>query len=476
MKVIKRDGRKKVNFDVNKILDAIISANYSLDEEKRISDAKIQKVIEYVISKIGEREEIGVEEIQDLVEQGLQNKNCYDVAKAYIIYRNDAERERFRHSQLHKEIKEKIEASKIENQNANVDEASFGGRKGEADSILFKNMALDDYISPKFSKNHINNRVYVHDLDNYIVGMHNCLSCPVDHLLQNGFQTRQAFVRPAGSVNTAMQLVAVLFQLQSLQQFGGVSATHLDWSMVPYVRKSFMKHYIVAALKSNGEFEKLDLPALMFEDYEDEAGLWHNKLDDWIEENKAKYLEEFNLKPEDFRFDNKELNPNLRQSAVYDTILETRQAVEGLFHNLNTLQSRSGNQLPFSSINYGTCTLEEGRIVIRAILETSLKGVGRGATSIFPCQIFQYKKGVNDKPGTPNYDLYKLALRSTSKRLYPNYANCDWSNQTKWVEYDRKVKQNVLDSLSPEETKKLISLIEKNPTLGKQLGLKIKEE
>ena len=127
--------------------------------------------------------------------------------------------------------------------------------------------------------------------------------------------------------------------------------------------------------------------------------------------------------------------PEAYQYAIAMTEKEARQAVEGMYHNLNTLQSRSGNQLPFTSINYGTCTLPEGRMIIKALLDGSIKGVGKlHKTAIFPCGIFQYMKGVNDKPGTPNYDLYRLALESTAKRLYPNYANVDWSGN---AGYDR---------------------------------------
>ena len=184
------------------------------------------------------------------------------------------------------------------------------------------------------------------------------------------------------------------------------------------------------------------------------------------------------MKIEELSIENKKLKKFKKayKYAMDMTIKELNQAVEGMYHNLNSLQSRSGNQLPFSSINYGTCTLEEGRLIIKALLEGSLKGVGKwGRTSIFPCGIFQYKKGINDKPGTPNYDLYQLALKSTAKRLYPNYANCDWSNQTKWIEFDRNIKQEVLNELTDEEKKKLISLIKENPEIGKKLSLKVEE-
>lgn len=224
--------------------------------------------------------------------------------------------------------------------------------------------------------------------------MHNCLSVPFDDLLAKGFNTRQTDVRPANSINTAMQLVAVLFQLQSLQQFGGVSATHLDWSMVPYVRKSFYKHFKTGAKYIEGVKISMD-------EFNDTLS---------IEDEKYK------------------TSGGVYTYAIDQTIKELKQAVEGMYHNLNTLQSRSGNQLPFTSINYGTCTLPEGRMVIKALLEGSIEGVGKfKKTPIFPCGIFQMMNGVNKREGDPNYDLFKLALKSTSQRLYPNYANCDWS-------------------------------------------------
>ena len=296
--------------------------------------------------------------------------------------------------------------------------------------------------------------------------MHNCLTDPLDHILENGFNTRQTDVRPAGSVNTAMQLVAVSFQLQSLQQFGGVSASHLDWTMVPYVRKSFRKHYINAWIKTRPEFYNIDILNLNYNDFNH---LVENLITDFYSSTK--------LTDDDFKFSSTKLDPQLKQRALFSTKKETYQAVEGLYHNLNTLQSRSGNQLPFSSINYGTCTELEGRMVIKALLEVSIEGLGKnGVTSIFPCGIFQYKKGVNDKPGTPNYDLYRLALKSTAQRIYPNYANCDWSNNRSWLLEDRKGKQEYIDSLPENEYNKLIEELEKNPKLMEKLGLEIYEE
>ena len=435
-KVIKRDGRK-VDFDRNKIIKAVLAAFDEVDGEITPEAKRKATVITNHIESLNKKS-MNVEDIQDIIETMLMDGKRKDVARAFVIYRNDRTRVREQNTNLMKSIKEKLTASNVQNQNANIDEKSFGGRVGETSDTVLKQYALDNCMSEMSRNNHLNNEIYIHDLNSYAVGMHNCLSIPFDKLLANGFNTRQTDVRPAQSVNTAFQLVAVIFQLQSLQQFGGVSATHLDWTMIPYIKKSFLKHYIVAYLKQTEEFASLNLLELLFQTYE-ENGIIRNKFDDWVDEHKQMFFDNTGLNEEDFYIGNNKLNKILYQSALYDTINETYQAVEGLYHNLNTLQSRSGNQLPFTSINYGTCTKPEGRMVTKALLDVSIKGIGKlHKTSIFPCGIFQCMKGVNRKPGDPNYDLFRLALRSTAQRLYPNYANVDWSGNEGYDKNDPK--------------------------------------
>lgn len=435
-KVIKRDGRK-VDFDRNKIIKAVLAAFNEVDGEITPEAKRKATVITNHIESLNKKS-MNVEDIQDIIETMLMDGKRKDVARAFVIYRNDRTRVREQNTNLMKSIKEKLTASNVQNQNANIDEKSFGGRVGETSDTVLKQYALDNCMSEMSRNNHLNNEIYIHDLNSYAVGMHNCLSIPFDKLLANGFNTRQTDVRPAQSVNTAFQLVAVIFQLQSLQQFGGVSATHLDWTMIPYIKKSFLKHYIVAYLKQTEEFANLNLLELLFQTYE-ENGIIRNKFDDWVDEHKQMFFDNTGLNEEDFYIGNNKLNKILYQSALYDTINETYQAVEGLYHNLNTLQSRSGNQLPFTSINYGTCTEPEGRMVTKALLDVSIKGIGKlHKTSIFPCGIFQCMKGVNRKPGEPNYDLFRLALRSTAQRLYPNYANVDWSGNEGYDKNDPK--------------------------------------
>lgn len=389
MRVIKRDKTTEI-FQFSKIENAISKAFESVGEQ--VSDDVISCMREKYDEKLDI--DVNVEDIQDEIEECLMFNNPI-VARSFIIYRYKHKLLREEQSSLEKAITKKLSASNVENQNANVDEQSFGGRMGEACRVVTQNDALKNHMSRKSRNNHLNNEIYIHDLDSYSVGEHNCLSIPFDDLLKNGFVTRQTDVRPANSINTAFQLVAVLFQIQSLQQFGGVAATHLDWTMIPYVRKSFYKHFL--------------------------DGLKYIEEND---EDKDTFNNEMSIDDERYKSHEKTY-----KYAIDMTEKELKQAVEGMYHNLNTLQSRSGNQLPFSSINYGTCTLTEGRMVIKVLLEGSIKGVGKfHKTPIFPCGIFQVMKGVNRKPGEPNYDMFRLALKSTAQRLYPNYVNVDWSN------------------------------------------------
>ena len=417
--VIKRDG-SQVQYDKEKIYEAISRANDECEMRNAhyLSSDTIYDAVEDIDSRCKEHTiDISVEEIQDIVERVLMSYEP-DVARAYIRYRYMKEVAREYKADFFEAIGEKLAAKNVANQNANVDEHSFGGRVGEASDAMMKEYALNFCMSKMARENHLNNQIYIHDLSAYAVGSHNCLTIPFDHLLEKGFNTRQVDIRPANSVDTAFQLVAVIFQLQSLMQFGGVSASHIDWTMVPYVRKSFTKH-----LKTGMKYlEQLS-------DYKIE------RFEKWIKHNlhqdKTVHLEDY----EEFGI----YHPEVWEYAMAMTEKELSQAAEGLYHNLNSLQSRSGNQLPFTSLNYGTCTLPEGRMVIKALLEGSIKGVGKHhRTPIFPCGIFQVGEGINKYKGDPNYDLFKLALKSTSLRLYPNYANIDWSGNAGYDKNDPK--------------------------------------
>jgi len=298
MLIIKRNGGG-AEFDKSKIESAINKAFLEVDGTLYETDtaADIASEIEEKIKD--EHDLVSVEQIQDWIEEYLMRSERKDVARAYVRYRYKREVARNAESDFISAIREKLNASDVQNQNANVDEKSFGGRVGEASGVVTKKLALDYIVSPMAKANHLNNEVYIHDLDSYYVGSHNCLSIPFDDLLANGFNTRQTDVRPARSVSTAFQLVAVIFQLQSLQQFGGVSATHIDWTMVPYVRMSFAKHYKdgIKYLENLGHSVIID--------------------NEWsIEEEQYKQY------------------PKSYQYAMDMTKKEIHQAVEGLYHNL----------------------------------------------------------------------------------------------------------------------------------------------
>ena len=406
MKVRKRNGNLQ-QFNSEKIVVAITSAmkSASYSDTDNIAEKIALEIEKELINN--NVKVIEIEDLQDLVEGKLMSSELKDVARKYIRYRYDRERVRQSKSKLMSDISEKLNATNVENQNANLDEKSFSGRMNEANRVVMKDYALYNCMSEMARNNHLNNEIYIHDLDSYAVGMHNCLSIPFDKILKNGFKTRQTDVRSPRSVNTAMQLVAVVMQLQSLQQFGGVSATHLDWTMIPYVRYSFYKHFRDGMKYIENQQE---LP------FTKEESCDISIDDERYKSHKAAY-----------------------QFGIDMTSKEIYQAVEALYHNLNTLQSRSGQQLPFSSINYGTCTLTEGRMVTKALLDVSIDGLGTlHKTPIFPCGIFQCMKGVNRQPSDPNYDLFKLALKSTSLRLYPNYVNVDWSNNEGYDRNDPK--------------------------------------
>lgn len=229
MKVIKRDGRIE-EYNKKKIKDAIAKANLDTEEKYRIpTEELLEEIVDDIVEDLtsgcanyqeNENWSIEIEEIQDTVELCLQKRGYFILAKNYIKYRYKRELVRESKKYLMDEVAEKIGATNIQNQNANVDEGSFGGRMGEANSAVMKDYALNNCMSEMAKNNHLNNEIYIHDLDSYAVGMHNCLSVPFDKLLANGFNTRQTDVRPANSISTAFQLVAVIFQIQSLQQFG----------------------------------------------------------------------------------------------------------------------------------------------------------------------------------------------------------------------------------------------------------------
>jgi ribonucleoside-triphosphate reductase len=394
MHVIKRDGTR-VLFDQNKIVQAINKAMISAYGSVYESDTA-----EEIADLIGSRGvDMTVEQIQDLVESYLMKSEYPEVAKSYILYRDQRSKERTRRSSLIRAVMKRTEATAVENSNANVDEKSFSGREKEASADVQKIIALDYTLSPVIGNAHKNMLLYQHDLEKTNVGMHNCLFIDFKKVFTDGFYTRNGDVRPPATLSSGCQQTAVLFQCQSQVQFGGVGTVHLDYDLAPLVKKSFRKHV-------------------------------HHYLTD-VEDQSNENAEIIMKQYGEIDIDNKEFAFNhipAYKFAIKQLEREGTQAAEAMYHNLNTLESRAGSQVPFTSINFGRDTSPEGRFVTRKMLEASLSGIGKHhLTPIFPISIFQYKKGCNANPGDPNYDLKQLAITSLSKRIYPNFVNCDYS-------------------------------------------------
>ncbi|ETT49065.1 anaerobic ribonucleoside triphosphate reductase [Paenibacillus sp. FSL K6-1122] len=276
-------------------------------------------------------------------------------------------------------------------ENANLNGDSFSGKMSRLGSETAKWHALRHVLPEELAQAVENGDLYVHDLDQYALGTTNCIFIPFDRLLAAGFNTGNGSVRTPQTIMSAMALVAIIFQSQQNSQYGGVSANKIDWDLAPYVQRSFRKHY--------RKGQRLFGENVLIGD----------------EQLHLDSIEAKNQCPRAYAF------------AYEETELETGQAAESLIHNLNTMSSRAGGQIPFTSLNYGLCTSAEGRLVSRSLLEATIRGLGNGETPVFPQHIFQCKQGINQAQGEPNYDLFRLAVTCSSRRMYPNFVNVDAS-------------------------------------------------
>lgn len=395
--VIKRDGRENP-FNSEKIYVAVMKAFNEREKKDGKAIPEKEDIAKQIAKEISElsKDKMTVEEIQDIVETKLMKSSRPEVAKDYILYRNKRTVVRDRKNKLVQKVMIRAKSQINEHSNANVDEESFSGREKEASADIGKTIALEyEGLSKEVAEAHKIMLIYQHDLEKAIYGVHNCLNLYFQYIFKHGFKTRNGDVRPPKSFSTACQLVAVAFQCQSQVQFGGVGTIHLDYDLAPFVRMSFSKHF---------------KEGLKWVEHESEEYINHVPDSIGIEDEEAKYHTE------------------AYKYAMEMLEKEGSQSAQGLYHNLNTLESRQGSQVPFTSINLGRDTTPEGRIVTRWMLEASIDGIGKfHLTSIFPISIFQYKVGCNANKEDANYDLKQLALKSMSKRIYPNWCNCDWS-------------------------------------------------
>lgn len=443
MKVIKRNGDIK-DFDENKIERVIVRASRTAKENVDIDT--ISKIVKYVVKQVAKLEEpIDVKDIRKAVENALMKHNLFDTARVYIDECRKREANYLKGLPIWEEMDIKLSGKRNDRQNANIDEETFGGRMGEAMDAMLKEKALNFMINPKFAKLMRECKNYIHDCNRWASAMHNCLSFPIDNIVAKASTIRVPnALRVPGNISTFCQIILVHLQSQSQDQFGGVSITHFDWSSVPFIRKTYW-----SAFK-----ELLDVyNALMNKDI---------KMPCTKEEC-------VDISITDEMYSN--INSQLASFAYERTKKQTYQACEALLHNANTLQSRSGNQLPFTSVNYGTCTLPEGQLASEMLLQAWEDGIGEfKLTPIFPCGIFQLKDGINTKKGEPNYYLFRKALGVLPKRDYPNFANVDWSVDIEGFKKSQHIKQNVLEALDKETREKVAKLSKKiQNTLGFQI-------
>jgi ribonucleoside-triphosphate reductase len=386
-KIQKRDG-KIVNFNPEKIVEAIAAAG-SVTEEFKYDRAKslAEKVVKRAEETISNRTP-KVEQIQDIVEQVLMESSFKRTAKAYITYR--LERNRTREAKSHLmdgyrkiALADASEDSDIKRSNANVDGNSAMGKMLQFGAEGSKEFAKAVLMEPRFSAAHDNGDIHIHDLDFYATGTLTCCQTdPLNLFANGGFNTGHGHLRTPNSIGSYAALAAIILQANQNEQHGGQSIPNFDYAMAPGVDKTFKK-----SLKRN--LEK------------------YNKFTG----------EKLNIEiPEDIKYGDDEKLKKLKVpegviiTSNEDTEKQTFQAMEGFIHNLNTMHSRAGAQVPFTSINFGTDTSKSGRLVSKYLLEATMKGLGKGETPIFPISIFKVKEGVNYNPEDPNYDLFKRSM------------------------------------------------------------------
>lgn len=425
--IIKRDGAS-VPFDSVKILNAITKANQAVGGED-MSPTDLLFVTEKVCKKLDERNLCSVEEIQDVVEESLIQYDYVKTAKAYILYRAEHAKMRNAESYL-MDIYKKLTYSPairedIKRENANIDGDTAMGtmlKYGSEGSKFF----IDNYILPKdASAAHGNGDIHIHDKDFYML-TETCCQIDLIPLFRNGFSTGHGYLREPNSIESYSALACIAIQANQNEMHGGQSVPHFDFAMAPGVAKTYAKEYrkaFCACLRIAGGLDAASAETLAGELLE-AAGLSPAVA---IDEAGAEALARALAEHASAQW--RELAGRAHTYAVEEALGNTDrrvyQAMEALIHNLNTMNSRAGAQVPFSSINYGTDVSAEGRMVMKNLLLATQAGLGNGETSIFPVQIFKVKEGVNYNPGDPNYDLFKLAMETSAKRLFPNFSFLD---------------------------------------------------
>ncbi|MBO6178453.1 MAG: anaerobic ribonucleoside triphosphate reductase [Selenomonadaceae bacterium] len=429
-KVTKRSGLT-VDYDQEKIFNAIKGANS--DSTEKMTDSEMRSVTLAVEGKIAERTAVTVEEIQDIVEQALMKHGYFDIAKKYIRYRHRHEERRKAQKHLMDAYREIFFADAVDadfkRDNANINtDASMGimlklGAEGAKHFV-------DNYVLPEaFAAADKDDFIHIHDKDFSLITF-NCCQIDLLKLFKGGFSTGHGFIREPNSIRAYASLACIAIQSNQNDMFGGQSINCFDYAMAEGVRKSFKKAVADEIYKAGvyidrdlnrKEFVKKVL-SLISEDliaYTENAGEARDKSVGAVEDLLKKVL------GDKVEGDVRNLAEHIYKLACEDVEEETHQAMEALIHNFNTLHSRAGAQVPFSSINYGMDTSPEGRLATREVLEAIMAGLGNGETPIFPISVFQLKAGVNYNEDDPNYDLFRRACEVSAKRLFPNFVNLD---------------------------------------------------
>lgn len=412
MFVIKRDGRK-VPFDSAKIEKAIESAFNACENPQ--SDSVYKSLSSTICGEITNPEP-HVEDIQDTVEKVLMREGYHDVAKAYILYRSNRLRVREMNTSLMNIYKDitysDASDSNIKRENANIDGNTAMGSMLKYGSEGAKKFYELHVLEPEVAKAHKEGDIHIHDLDFYTLTT-TCTQIDILKLFKDGFNTGHGFLREPNDVSSYSALACIAIQANQNDQHGGQSIVNFDYGIAPGVKKTFIKELCkVLSIKfyDFGAEHRIEGVKKDLKSYEDSL---------LSKEGKSYVVKVLN---DHFYFaTDKEIDTVIEQ-AIHYTDRATYQAMEALIHNLNTMHSRAGAQVPFSSINYGMATSEEARMVVKNLLLATESGLGNGETPIFPIQIFRVKEGINYNPEDPNYDLFKLAIRCSAKRLFPNFS------------------------------------------------------
>ncbi|MBQ3293810.1 anaerobic ribonucleoside triphosphate reductase, partial [Candidatus Saccharibacteria bacterium] len=402
-KIIKRDG-KIVDFKIKKIEDAIAKAGKATGEFDRERAKELAVEFETASKELIKSRIPSVEQVQDAVEKTLKDAGFKRTARAYADYRHRRSDIRISKSDLMNiyrtiAIADASEDSDVKRGNANVDGNSAMGKMLQFGAEGSKVFAKTSLMKPEYAYAHDNGDIHIHDLDFYATGTLTCCQTDVLRLFKNGFNTGHGHLRTPQSIGSYAALAAIVLQANQNEQHGGQSIPHFDYAMAPGVDKTFRK-----ALRRNLE---------KYNAFVDKKNKVDVQIGDYIEFG------------DDDKLARLKVPKSVIEASVKDTEHETQQAMEGFIHNLNTMHSRAGAQVPFTSINFGTDTSPAGRLVSKMLLEATDKGLGKGETPIFPISIFKVKEGINYNPEDPNYDLFKRSMGVSAKRLFPNFCFID---------------------------------------------------